>query len=148
MFAVTRPMPTRSGSIAAGEVRLSALPRGDRPDAAHALPIVLDFDRRDPRLVPAHPAAPDHHARVGVAVRKRREHDASHHAKHCRRRAHAERKGEDGDDREPWFAPQPAHAVTDVLKEKVHDADCAEFLASSASAAAGKQGRTAPRARQ
>ena len=105
---------------AAGQVGLPALPRGDAAQAADALAIVLDLDRRDPRLVPAGPAAPDHHARVGVAVRKRRKQHAAHDAEHRRGRAHAEREGEDGDRSERRFAHEPAHGVADVLEKKVH----------------------------
>ncbi len=116
----SRPMPTRSGWASPVQVDLSAIPRGDATKAAHALPIVLDLDRRDPRLVPAGPAAPDHDASVGVGIRQRREENASHDTKHRRRRTHAEGEGEDGHGREAGLTHQPADTVPDVLTEKVH----------------------------
>src|SRR4029453_15047301 len=109
---------------AAGQVDLPAFPGGNAAEAAHALPVILDFDWRDPGLVPAGPPAPDHHARAGLAVRERRKQYAAHDAEHRRRRAHPQRESEDGDGREARLANQPSHAVTDVLKEKVHRADC------------------------
>jgi hypothetical protein len=107
------------GLARAGEVRLARAPGRDTAQAARRA-VVPHLGRRHPRLVPAAPAAPDHHAPVRLAPRKRRQQRGADHAEDGGGRAEAEAEREDGDEGEARLPRERAQAVTDVLDQLVH----------------------------
>ena len=92
VFAVTGPTPTRTGSPS--PVRFCCAvsqPATARQRCARAA-VVEDLLSRQPGLVEADPAAPDHHAAIGLGVGQRREQHRADDAEDGRGGADAERE--------------------------------------------------------
>ena len=57
---------------------------------------------------------------LGILIRERREQHVLDHAEHGGARADAQRQGQDGQEGEPRVRADPAHAVSQVLPQRLH----------------------------
>ena len=139
------PEPHPHGVAGSRQVDLPDVPRRHALHAAELRAVVHELRVGHPRLVPALPLAPDHHAAGGFGVGERRQQNRVSDAEDRRRRADAERQREQRGRGEAGRPAEPAEGVSKVLLEGVDDGQAAAIavsllhLVDAAEVAAGGQ---------